>query len=375
MKNVKKGTKGVYWFSFVVLAIIIYKVLDNFTGISLWVAEFLQVIKPFLMAVLFAYLLYIPCRKIENLYLKSKLLKKRARGLAVLTTYLLVVLVIAILINTIFPILSESIIDLAGNLPGYYQETINYINNVPEDSLINKEIIENVIEKLQQIDILELLNFDNITMYIEKVVGIASGIFNVFVTIMVSIYILLERTAILKFIKRLNSALFDERRCKIINGYFEKGNQIFFKYISSQVLDAIIVGIIMSIALTIMKVKYAILLGFIIGLFNLIPYFGAIIAVILAGVITIFTGGMSQAILVVAVLIVLQQIDANILNPKIIKDALEISRILIIFAITVGGAYFGVVGMFLGVPVISVIKMMIDDYISRNENKKITENL
>ena len=117
MKNVKKGTKGVYWFSFVVLAIIIYKVLDNFTGISLWVAEFLQVIKPFLMAVLFAYLLYIPCRKIENLYLKSKLLKKRARGLAVLTTYLLVVLVIAILINTIFPILSESIIDLAGNLP------------------------------------------------------------------------------------------------------------------------------------------------------------------------------------------------------------------------------------------------------------------
>lgn len=375
MKNVKKGTKGVYWFSFVVLAIIIYKVLDNFTGISLWVAEFLQVIKPFLMAVLFAYLLYIPCRKIENLYLKSKLLKKRARGLAVLTTYLLVVLVIAILINTIFPILSESIIDLAGNLPGYYQETINYINNVPEDSFINKEIIENVIEKLQQIDILELLNFDNITMYIEKVVGIASGIFNVFVTIMVSIYILLERTAILKFIKRLNSALFDERRCKIINGYFEKGNQIFFKYISSQVLDAIIVGIIMSIALTIMKVKYAILLGFIIGLFNLIPYFGAIIAVILAGVITIFTGGMSQAILVVAVLIVLQQIDANILNPKIIKDALEISRILIIFAITVGGAYFGVVGMFLGVPVISVIKMMIDDYISRNENKKITENL
>ena len=375
MKNVKKGTKGVYWFSFVVLAIIIYKVLDNFTGISLWVAEFLQVIKPFLMAVLFAYLLYIPCRKIENLYLKSKLLKKRARGLAVLTTYLLVVLVIAILINTIFPILSESIIDLAGNLPGYYQETINYINNVPEDSLINKEIIENVIEKLQQIDILELLNFDNITMYIEKVVGIASGIFNVFVTIMVSIYILLERTAILKFIKRLNSALFDERRCKIINGYFEKGNQIFFKYISSQVLDAIIVGIIMSIALTIMKVKYAILLGFIIGLFNLIPYFGAIIAVILAGVITIFTGGMSQAILVVAVLIVLQQIDANILNPKIIKDALEISRILIIFAITVGGAYFGVVGMFLGVPVISVIKMMIDDYISINDNKKITENL
>lgn len=72
-------------------------------------------------------------------------------------------------------------------------------------------------------------------------------------------------------------------------------------------------------------------------------------------------------------MIVLQQIDANIINPKIIGDALEISRILIIFAVTVGGAYFNVLGMFLGVPVIAVIKMMIDDYIERNENKKIVQ--
>lgn len=370
----KKGTKGVYWFSFVIIAIVIYKILDNFTGISLWIAEFIKVIKPFLMAILFAYLLYIPCSKIEKVYLKNKFLKKRARGLAILTTYLLVILIAMILVNTIFPIIFESIKDLAGQLPGYYQDVINYINNVPENNIINQEMIQNVISKLQQIDITELLSFDAIAIYIEKVVGIASGIFNIFVTIIVSIYILLERTSIVNFIRRLNSALFDEKRCKIINGYFEKGNQIFFKYIASQVLDAIIVGIIMSIALTIMKIKYAVLLGFIIGLFNLIPYFGAIIAVILAGVITIFTGGISQAILVVIILIILQQIDANIINPKLIKDALEISRILIILATTIGGAYFGVLGMFLGVPVISVIKMIIDDYISRNENKKVANS-
>ena len=70
--------------------------------------------------------------------------------------------------------------------------------------------------------------------------------------------------------------------------------------------------------------------------------------------------------------IILQQIDANILNPKIVGDALEISKILIIFAVTLGGAYFGVIGMFLGVPVIGVVKMMIDDYIERNENKNVS---
>ena len=81
-----------------------------------------------------------------------------------------------------------------------------------------------------------------------------------------------------------------------------------------------------------------------------------------------------QAIWVAVVLIIIQQIDANIINPKILRDALEISKILIIFAVTVGGAYFGVLGMFLGVPAIAVIKMMLDDYIERNEKEKVPTN-
>ena len=308
------------------------------------------------MAILLAYLLYIPSRKIEKIYSKNKKLKKKARGLAVATTYILVVLIVALLMKILIPMLSDSIIDLAAHLPGYYENAITYINELPEDNFLRNDIVQNAIAKLQQIDIAKILDLDNLTMYLEKVIGIASGIFSIFVTTVVSIYILLERTEIIKFIKRLNR-------------YFEKGNEIFFKYISGQVLDAIVVAIVMSIALSIMGVKYSLLLGFLIGLFNLIPYFGAIIAVMVACLITIFTGGFTQAIWVAIVLIVLQQIDANIINPKILKDALEISKILIIFSITVGGAYFGVLGMFLGVPVIAVIKMMIDDYIERNEKK------
>jgi len=371
MKNFKSGTKWFYWFSLIVAIVIIYKVLDNFTGIGVWLGNLLKVLKPFLMAILLAYLLYVPCRKIEKTYKKSRRLKKRARGLAVATTYLLAILVIVLLVNTLLPIISESVIDLAGNLPGYYDSAIQYVNNLPEDSIVNADVVQDVINKLKQIDITKLFDADNIAIYFQKVVGIANGIFDTFVTIVVSVYILLERTEILKFIKRFNSAVFTEKRCNTINRYFVKGNEIFFKYISSQVLDAVIVGIIMSIALTLMGVKYAVLLGFLIGVFNLIPYFGAIIGVTLAALITVFTGGITQAIWVVIVLIILQQIDANIINPKIIGDALEISRILIIFSVTVGGAYFGVLGMFLGVPVISVIKMMLDDYIEHNENKKV----
>lgn len=374
IKKFKGETKWFYWFTLLVAIVIVYKILDNFTGIGEWVAELIKVIKPFLMAILLAYLLYIPARKIEALYRKNKVLSKKARGLSIATTYILAILIIALLIKILVPMLSDSIGELASNLPGYYDSAIKYIEELPEDNILKTEAVQNAIKKLQQIDIAKLLDLDNLAMYLEKVIGIANGIFSAFVTIVVSIYILLERTEILKFVKRLNRSIFTEKKCQAIDRYFEKGNDIFFKYISGQIIDAIVVAIIMSVALTIMKVKYAVLLGFLIGVFNLIPYFGAIIAVIVACVITIFTGGFVQAIWVAVVLIIIQQIDANIINPKILRDALEISKILIIFAVTVGGAYFGVLGMFLGVPAIAVIKMMLDDYIERNEKEKVPTN-
>ena len=100
-----------------------------------------------------------------------------------------------------------------------------------------------------------------------------------------------------------------------------------------------------------------------IGLFNLIPYFGAIIGVVIATIITIFTGGFTKAIWMVIIVVILQQIDANIINPKLLGNALKISPILVVFSVTLFGAYWGVLGMFLAVPIIAIIKIMINDYI------------
>ena len=122
--------------------------------------------------------------------------------------------------------------------------------------------------------------------------------------------------------------------------------------------------------MSIMGVKYAVILGMFIGLFNLIPYFGAIIAVLISVFITLITGGVAQAVEMAIVVIALQQIDANIINPKIVGDSVKISPLLVIFAVTVGGAYFGVMGMFLAVPVAALIKLIMDDIIERNYAKK-----
>lgn len=365
MKEKRNWTKWLYWFTFAVAVIVVYKTLDNFNDISNWFHRLTSILMPFFMGILLAYLFYIPCRQIEGLYkkLKPKFIKKRARGLSVITVYVMAVLVITIVINILIPALSKSIVDLANNLPGYYNSAIEFVNNMPEDWLIKKESIQELINDLQKVDITNIISLENITDYINGVIGVASGIFNVFVSIIMSIYVLLERGKILKFIKRLVKAIFKEETCKALGNYFTKANEIFFKFISSQVIDAIIVGVIVSIAMWILGVKYWVLLGFMIGLFNIIPYFGAIVAVTIAAIITIFTGGFTKAIWMLIVVIIIQQLDANIINPKIIGNVLKLSPILVIFSVTLFGAYFGVLGMFLAVPIIAVIKIIINDFI------------
>jgi len=221
-----------------------------------------------------------------------------------------------------------------------------------------------------EINLEDYLNLEKIGEYAKGIIGFATTLFDIFVTVVVSIYLLAERSQILEFTRKLCGAIFNNTAYKTIGKYFRKSNEIFFKFVSSQMLDAIIVGILTSIAMSILGVKYAILLGFMIGLFNLIPYLGAIIAIVLAIIITIFTGGITQAIWMTIVVIILQQIDANIINPKIIGNSLEISPILIIFSVTVIGSYFGIMGMFLAVPIVAIIKLVINDFINYRESKK-----
>ena len=152
--------------------------------------------------------------------------------------------------------------------------------------------------------------------------------------------------------------------------YFNKSNEIFCNFLAGQIFDAIVVGVLTSVAMSIMGVKYAVVLGIFIGIFNLIPYFGAIIAVAISVILTLITGGLPLAVEMAIVIIILQQIDANIINPKIVGDSVKISPLLVIFSVTVGGAYFGVMGMFLAVPFAALVKVILDDMVEINLAQK-----
>lgn len=373
-KNEKRTfSKWMYWFSLIVSLIVVYKVLDSFSSISSWVSNLFSILTPFIIGIIIAYILYIPSRKFESLYKKIKFIKRWARGLSVFTVYVIFILICVIAGRFLIPVVIDSFYDLINNLQVYYNNIRDTVMGLPEDSILKSESVINAINNLSSIHVEDYINLDMITQYAHSVLNFASSIFDLFVALVVSVYLLLERKEIVGFAKKFVDANFSKGTYSNIRKYFARTNEIFCKFLASQFLDAIVVGILASVAMMIMGVKYAVLLGIFIGIFNMIPYFGAIIAVIISIVITILTGGLSKAIEMAIVVVVLQQLDANIINPKIVGESLKMSPLLVIFSVTIGGAYFGILGMFLAVPIAAVLKLIISDYIDYKNKKKEKE--
>ena len=251
--------KWLYWFFLGVAIIIVYKILDNFADITEVIGGFFNVISPFLVGIFIAYLLYVPCKKIEEAYRKSKIkiISRKARGLSIFTVYFMVVIIIVILINVILPVVFESISDLINNMQNYYDTAINNINSLSENSIFKSEFVKELIEDVKNIDLKQYIGADKIIEYLLNAISAVTSIFEIFVAVIVSTYILAERSKLLVFLKRLTNAVFEEKTYKNIDKYFNNSNEIFFKFIASQFLDAIVVGILVTIGRSLRGVKYA----------------------------------------------------------------------------------------------------------------------
>ena len=303
---------------------------------------------------------------IEELLKKTKL--KRTRGLSIAIVYVLVIAMISLIMKFIIPAVISSIVDFVGNIQSYY-------NSITIDSIganwapwLKDNVLKPIVDFIQTINVQEMFTPDRIKTYIDSAFGAVKSILNIFIALICSIYILAGKEQITQFIHSFAKAVMTENGYNKFVHYFTNGNQIFFRFISSQVIDGFIVAAITCIAMSIIGVKYSLLLGVFIGISNLIPYFGAIVGVGVSIIITLLTGGWKQAIIMAIVVVVLQQIDANIINPRITGSRLQISPLLVIFAVTIGGAYFGVIGMFIAVPIATLIKLMVQDFIEEKKN-------
>lgn len=369
MNRFKKYSGYIAAFIFSVAVIAVYKTFDNFGSIAGWFGAVLGALKPFIGAFVIAYILNMPAKRLEKLFARSKrsFISKHSHGLSILAVYLAALLVVAFLLYLLIPALVENLLDFVQNIGSYAESLSRFIN---ESSLAQRLNLRTVDFSKAVDAFISTIDLSTLQTYARGVVNFTSGFLNVFVAFVASIYMLLDKDRLRRLFVRLMNLLFKDKTVTYITVHTNKTNEVFTNYIYSRLSCSIIMAVLCSVILSLMGVKYALILGIFIGLMDMIPYFGSIISSVIAILITFLTGGFWQGFWSAVVLLILQQFDGNILGPKIMGDSLEMRPLWIIFAISVGGSLFGFIGMLISVPIFAIIRIVLSDYIETREKAK-----
>ena len=373
MKNLKKYREWFMPFSLLLVLIIVYKSLDNLSAVGEYISNFFRIVRPFVIGFVIAYIFNLPCKKIQNLLLKCKnrYIQKKSKSLSILIVYILALLVVFFVVRALVPAIYKNAIDLYNNIPAYIETLSTYIEdwqNRVDIKLFTADSKMNISKAIE--DFIKSINLNEFSKYAQGVINLTSGVINTFIAIIVSVYMLIDKERIKKGIKSVFTVLFSEEKTERVSTIIANINNVFSKYIYCRVIDGLIMGILSIIILSLLGVRYALVLGTLVGFCNLIPYFGSIIGSVITTLITIVTGGFFKGLWTLITLTVLEQIDGNLIGPKIMGDVLEIRPLVIIFAVTVGGGLFGVLGMLFSVPIFVVLKMMGEEYLVAKQGEK-----
>ena len=295
----------------------------------------------------------------------------------ILSTALVFILAIGFLIlffSIIIPNTIDSVRQFSKNVAVYSDTLIGYTKDFAYKLNISEKQVEQI-----------LINFDvtkKITSVLtESIPKIASysysfvkGFVNLILAFVSAFYILLDRETLVKGIKKLNYSLFDKNFANYLTLWTNDAKTVFEQYIVGNIIDSFIVGMICYFGALVLKLPYSSMIALIIGVTNVIPVFGPFLGAIPVIIILCLIDPFSALIFAIFIFI-LQQCDGNIIKPIVLGDKLGMSGFWILFSVTIGGALFGVVGMFLGVPIFALIYAGVHDYIQvRLRNKKITIN-
>ncbi|WP_194190017.1 AI-2E family transporter [Clostridium chrysemydis] len=341
----------------VLVVFIGYEVFVNHSKILDFIGKFFSVIMPFIYAFVFAYVL----NPIMKLFQKRLRLK---RGLAVLLTYVLVTGIIVLVGVYVVPVVIDSIISITTEVPKYITTVQGWINSALQD-----DKMYTILKDAGVLNIITNISTKAGTIFISLLEGLAGSLLSITADIVMigfgflcSIYVLADKDNLIKQVKIMMTMVFKKEKTRNILGVLRTYNQMIGLYIGSKALDSLIIGIISLVGLIIFKVPYAILLAIIVGFTNMIPYFGPFVGMVVCATVSVFVSPM-LAIIVFVFLLAVQQFDAWFLEPKIVGSRVGISPFLIILGVTIGGGFFGAIGMLLASPTVATIKVYYDKLI------------
>ena len=333
---------------------------------------FFDVISPFIAGFVVAYLLNSPVKFFERKVYRRLRWK---RGLSITTVYILAIALVAFLINMILPQIVSSVTELIANLKGY----IDNLNNLVDHLVTRFELEGDSIDALM-VSYEDLMNkaAGYVAAAIPQILNfgyaVGSGIVTALTAFIASIYMLSGKRTLISQIRGALFALFPVEKVKRFLHNCSRANNIFVGFINGKIIDSAIIGVLCFILCTILQIPYSLLVSVIVGVTNVIPFFGPFIGAIPSAMILLIVDPWA-ALRFVIMVILLQQFDGNILGPKILGDSTGISAIWVLVSIVVGGGLFGFIGMLLGVPTFAVLYMLTKEFVAaRLQEKRIDGN-
>lgn len=361
---------------FVVAAVVVFHAVMNIDVIMSTIGTFLSAISPIMMAAIIAYVLSRPCKWVEKWMKKMQypFIEKRARGLAVLLIYLIMIGVIYGVLSFLLPLVISNMMDFIDFVPDLYSEIEAFVTGIEWDSLDEVFNIQETIETFfADFDVQTIIGpvTQGLGAITNFAISTAFWLFDFFLALIISIYMLLYKSVIFTTIGRMANLIMKTENIQTLRYYIKQADHLFYKFIGAQFLDSCIMGASSIVLLLILNVRFAVFLGIFLGVANMIPKFGSIFASVVVIALTFITGDINQGILTAVLLVILQQIDGNIVGPKIMGDALKINPILVFFSLLVGATYFGILGMFLSIPLMALAKIIIMNIVEAKETKQL----
>ncbi|MCG8481716.1 MAG: AI-2E family transporter [Clostridia bacterium] len=358
-----RNIKGIGYFPLIILTIVAYKLLNNISYVKDIFDTGIRTLTPFIWGFVFAYLLN---PVVNYTYKKFRL----NRGLCMAIAYLLLFILFLLAAMFIGPAISESIADIALKAPGYAEQ----IEQLYIDLSVKYPVIEQYMNSdnnaiSENVNKILAIVSDLISNLLVGVLNFTSSLFRVVIGLIISVYFLKDKDKFQRGIRKITYSLFRVDIAKKICDASNETNEMFSKYFVGKIIDSVIIGVICFFGMLLIKAPYPVLLAVIIGVTNMIPFFGPFIGAVPAILLALLANPMTAVYVAIFVLL-LQQFDGYILGPKILGDSVGLSAFWIILAILVGGALMGVIGMLIAVPITALIRNTLVRLMNHNLNKK-----
>lgn len=363
------------WIILILVAILSYWALNNITTIFGIFKYIINILSPFILGVAIAFLLNIPVTKIEKfLKAKTKIKKSKIRVISITLSLILLIVVVAFIALLLIPELVENIKLLINNIPLLISKIKYFILNLLDKYPDIQTQIEGMLNNNFNISTIasNLLN-GAINGSITFISSFISSFVSIFTSIIFTIYMLAQKEKLINNLKKIIFAILEEKHAKKVIEVGLISNNIFNKFISGQCLEAVILAVIIFIISTICGFPYALIISVITGVTALIPIFGAIIAMVIGAILIGITDPI-QALIFIIVFLIVQQIEGNVIYPKVVGASVGLSPLWTLFAITVGGSLFGVLGMLIGLPLASILYTLLKDRVNNKLNEKELKN-